>query len=98
MARAKTKRKTAKNPIVGMPTIDAELARRIARSGLALPSSARPGKFIGAYGAYPQTGPTTRRVDVTRTARKPGWRVSSAGNVYFENRRNRSDRVPKKRL
>jgi len=36
--------------------------------------------------------------DLDRKAKKPGKRVSADGNVYYESRKNRSDKNPKKRL
>lgn len=39
-----------------------------------------------------QVGSTTRGIDKQRKAKKVGWRKSSTtGEMYFENRRNRSD-------
>ena len=40
----------------------------------------------------PQTGKTIRKIDIKRKALAPGKRISSAGNVYYENRKNRSDK------
>lgn len=40
---------------------------------------------------YRQTGTTDLIRDMGRSARSVGWRVSSSGNKYFENRKNRSD-------
>lgn len=45
-----------------------------------------------------QLGKSKRSVDARIRARKPGKRKSSAGKRYYENRRNRSDKNPKKRL
>ena len=45
-----------------------------------------------------QTGKTCRRIDERRTAMQPGMRVSKRGKPYYEGRKNRSDRSPKKRL
>lgn len=40
---------------------------------------------------YPQTGCSIKEIDKRFKAKKPGWRKSKTGNVYFENRKNRSD-------
>lgn len=45
-----------------------------------------------------QTGKSVTRIDKKLRAKKPGRRVSKSGNVYFERRRNRSDKNPKKKL
>ena len=39
----------------------------------------------------PQTGATVVKIDAKRKALVPGKRISSAGNVYYEYRKNRSD-------
>ncbi len=44
----------------------------------------------------PQTGTTIAKIDAKRQALAPGKRISSAGNVYYENRKNRSDKPGKK--
>ncbi len=36
------------------------------------------------------------RLDRMRKALPPGWRISATGKLYFENRKNRSDRKGKK--
>ena len=39
--------------------------------------------------------PTTKRglkLDAARKAKPPEWRVSKSGRLYYENRRNRSDK------
>lgn len=41
--------------------------------------------------ALPQKGKTTKAVDEVRDALMPGKRISKAGNVYWETRKNRSD-------
>jgi|688.fasta_scaffold147619_2 hypothetical protein len=41
-----------------------------------------------------QTGKSNRRYDRRVQARPPGLRVSKSGNLYRENRRNRSDLGP----
>ncbi len=33
----------------------------------------------------------SRKADMKRKAKPPGWRKSKNGNWYYENRRNRSD-------
>lgn len=38
-----------------------------------------------------QTGKTVKPIDVKRKALKPGKRISAAGNIYYEYRKNRSD-------
>ena len=43
----------------------------------------------------PQTGKTVVKIDAKRKALAPGKRISSSGNVYYENRKNRSDNVGK---
>ena len=40
-----------------------------------------------------QVGKTTRKIDAARKALTPGKRISKAGNVYWETRKNRSDAV-----
>jgi len=43
-------------------------------------------------GEYKQTGSSKLSADSNRLSKKkPGWRLSKSGNVYFENRKNRSD-------
>lgn len=44
----------------------------------------------------PQTGKTIRSIDVKRKALAPGKRISSSGSIYYEYRKNRSDKVGKK--
>jgi len=44
----------------------------------------------------PQVGKTTKDVDQSRKALMPGKRISKAGNVYWETRKNRSDAKGKK--
>ena len=41
---------------------------------------------------YKQIGDTTKHVDKMLDAKPPGWRKSKKGNLYFENRKNRSDK------
>lgn len=43
-----------------------------------------------------RTGKTNVKRDIKRQALAPGKRISKAGNVYYESRRNRSDIVGKK--
>ncbi len=43
-----------------------------------------------------QTGKTNIKADVKREALAPGKRISKAGNVYWETRKNRSDSIGKK--
>ena len=43
-----------------------------------------------------QIGRTNIKRDVTRKALAPGHRISKNGNIYFENRKNRSDQPGKK--
>ncbi len=45
-----------------------------------------------------QTGKSDYKRDKKRTAKKPGKRKSKSGKVYYEYRRNRSDRDRRKRL
>lgn len=40
-----------------------------------------------------QTGTSNTKKDVLRTAKLPGKRLSAEGNVYYERRRNRSDKA-----
>lgn len=48
---------------------------------------------------YPQVGKSDIKKDIKRTALKPGWRTSKKSKkMYFENRANRSDKDPRKRL
>lgn len=73
-------------------SVSASTAARAARSGIDV-------GFISGYGRYSQTGPRPAYGrDKARKALPPGWRTSASGNVYFENRRNRSDRNLKKRI
>ena len=39
-----------------------------------------------------QIGTSDKKKDAARKALAPGKRVSAAGNIYFENRANRSDK------
>ena len=41
---------------------------------------------------YKQVGKTTVEIDRMLDAKLPGWRKSKKGHIYFENRKNRSDR------
>jgi hypothetical protein len=43
-----------------------------------------------------QTGKTHIKADAKRKALAPGKRISKSGNVYWESRKNRSDKVGKK--
>lgn len=43
----------------------------------------------------PET-PRGRKLDEDHQAKPPGWRVSVSGNLYYEDRRNRSDMPGKK--
>ena len=45
---------------------------------------------------YKQTGKSDLSLDRLLNAKPPGWRKSKKGNMYFENRKNRSDRKGKK--
>jgi hypothetical protein len=45
---------------------------------------------------YRQVGKTTEAIDRMLDAKIPGWRQSKKGNMYFENRKNRSDMKGKK--
>ena len=47
---------------------------------------------------YKQRGRSVLHADVVRLAKRVGWRKSSSGHWYFENRRNRSDRSKRRRL
>lgn len=47
---------------------------------------------------YKQTGNSNRKADLLFSAKSPGWRKSASGNIYFENRTNRTDKDKKKRL
>ena len=38
-----------------------------------------------------QIGKTIKSIDKKRQALKPGKRISKSGNIYYENRKNRSD-------
>ncbi len=44
-----------------------------------------------SFSVTEQTGKTTVKIDAKRKALAPGKRRSSAGNIYYENRKNRSD-------
>ena len=49
--------------------------------------------FIGGMGTFSQSGSRKSiKADRARKALKPGYRISKSGNLYFENRKNRSDR------
>lgn len=62
------------------------------RSASGFSGRARVG-FVGAMGTYPQTGSRKSvKADRARKAMPPGNRISKSGNLYFENRKNRSDR------
>jgi hypothetical protein len=39
-----------------------------------------------------QTGSSSKEHDKLKKALKPGWRISKTGRVYYEARKNRSDR------
>jgi len=43
-----------------------------------------------------QIGRTSKSVDSKRKALLPGKRISKTGNIYYENRANRSDKRGKK--
>lgn len=45
-----------------------------------------------------QTGRTNIKEDKRRVAKLPGKRISKTGRIYWETRKNRSDRVPSKKL
>ena len=45
-----------------------------------------------------QTGKSITKIDKKRNALAPGKRVSSSGKVYYESRRNRSDKSKKSKL
>ena len=45
-----------------------------------------------------QTGKTNKKVDLKYEALKPGWRETEWGTKYYENRANRSDLNPKKKI
>ena len=40
-----------------------------------------------------QVGGTTRKIDASRKALAPGKRISKSGKVYWETRKNRTDKV-----
>ena len=46
----------------------------------------------------PMRGKANRRMDLRFEAQPPGMRVSDNGNIYWETRRNRSDRSRANRL
>ena len=48
------------------------------------------------YGDKKQHGSTNVYRDKRRTAMPPGKRISKAGNIYYEMRRNRSDKIGSK--
>ena len=43
----------------------------------------------------PQVGKSIKKIDSKRKALAPGKRISTAGNVYYESRANRSDKPGK---
>ena len=43
-----------------------------------------------------QIGTSNKKRDITRKALAPGKRISKAGKIYYENRKNRSDKVGSK--
>ena len=45
-----------------------------------------------------QLGQTEVVWDLRKTALEPGKRISKRGNIYYEYRRNRSDKDPRKRI
>ena len=45
-----------------------------------------------------QIGKTNLELDKKRVALKPGKRLSKEGNIYWENRKNRSDKDQRKKL
>jgi len=56
-------------------------------------------------GGYPRTIKKTHQLgqtevvwDLRKTALEPGKRISKRGNIYYEYRRNRSDKDPRKRI
>lgn len=90
---AKRRKKTLKQKAAQLRSSgvgELDLMARIKKAGILLPT--------GATSRYPQTGTTTRARDIARKAKPPGWRISEGGKLYFENRRNRSDRNLKKRI
>jgi hypothetical protein len=45
---------------------------------------------------YKQVGKSDVKLDKCFKAKPPGWRISKSGKKYFENRKNRSDKVGSK--
>lgn len=49
--------------------------------------------FVGGMGTFSQSGSRKSvKADRARKAMRPGYRISKSGNLYYENRKNRSDR------
>jgi hypothetical protein len=48
------------------------------------------------YSKNKQTGKSNTKMDKQKKANLPGKRISKAGNVYYEYRKNRSDKKGKK--
>lgn len=62
------------------------------RSGSGFSGRARVG-FVSGMGTYSQSGSRKSvKADRVRKAMRPGHRISKSGNLYFENRKNRSDK------
>lgn len=78
--------------------LPADVVEKIKRSGLLFASGQSSGARATRPSGYRQVGTSNIARDAKRTALPPGWRISKSGKLYFENRRNRSDRVKKDRL
>jgi hypothetical protein len=55
-------------------------------------SRQRKAMWAKMKGRYPQKGRSIKSIDEQRPAKRVGWRKSKKGKLYFENRKNRSDR------
>lgn len=100
-AKAAARKKAASKPKAKRRSpeqmADARL-KELVKAGIVLPKQ-KLRAFITGREQSRQTGPATfMGRDRALTALKPGARVSASGRVYYENRRNRSDRDPKRGL
>ena len=67
------------------------MARKFMQSKRA-PRRQAKANMMNANNVYKQVGKSNKVADMSKKAFKPGWRVSGTGGIYFENRKNRSDK------
>lgn len=62
----------------------------------AIDTAKKTKKGVAVYVGYSQEGISVESLDKMHRAKLPGYRVSKSGNLYFENRKNRSDKSGKR--